>query len=118
MLAICTPVLKNYFQRLRLDITEEDADQLYCHWPRRAGAVYGEVTDRNSGARSRIYGKPCGLRGCDCDAWAVEIDPKTGKLQPASKAQSRPGLQRVGDSHTPFAMVLGDLFDDAKGRET
>jgi hypothetical protein len=116
-MAIYTPVLKNHFQRLRLEIADDDAVRLYCR-PRRAGAVYGDVTDRNSGARFRIYGKSCGLRGCDCDAWAVEIDPNTGKLLPASKTQSRPGLERVGDCHTPFVMVLGDLFDKAKGRET
>jgi hypothetical protein len=67
-----TPMLKDTDQRLRLDISA--ADLATVTRERRVDAFYGAVTALGTGQRYLIYGKECGLPGCQCDAWAVPQD--------------------------------------------
>lgn len=66
--AAFTPVLKATGRRLNLRVD-------YVTFPKtKAPGYHGTVQDLKSGTWYAVYGKPCSIPGCHCDAWAEEVD--------------------------------------------
>ena len=62
-MAILTPILGN--KRVRMSVSQADQDKVT-----RGRGYKGIVTDKKTGKRYKIWGRPCNLPGCYCDATA------------------------------------------------
>ena len=67
---VCTPVLWWSGERLRIENPEYGDNFDHTRGP----GPKGIVTDPRSGQRYVLFGKPCDIDTCQCDAWAVEIE--------------------------------------------
>jgi hypothetical protein len=64
---VFTPVLQATGERLDLEVD-------YASFPQsRKLGFHGITQDLNTGKWYAVWGKECGLPGCCCDAWVVEI---------------------------------------------
>jgi len=68
-MAVFTPILGN--RRVKMELSKEDREKIT-----RGLGFKGIVTNTLNGRKYKVYGKACGLPGCQCDALAV---PYKGK---------------------------------------
>src|SRR3982751_246012 len=77
--AVFTPVRKGTEERLELR-----GD--YRTFPAsNAPGYHGTVQDLTSGTWYAVYGKPCGLPGCHCDAWVEEVPGPPTQAEPPAR---------------------------------